>query len=215
MSSTNTQHASNPPNEFRFFRVPVDVRKVNELVGRGVFLSTDVAAGTVVYERPLSEVRTAYWCDVPEECKPYAIAVPWLTGPLSAGQRSMEIRDSASGDENNRVYAWTPSDDVSAYMNHSCEPSLGPTPGTFCLSATRPLRAGTELTIDYVAFEGPKSGHKEWHFRCQCGAPSCRGSLVNRSSGRSTFAAPRLDAASDARREHAPVPVPLCAAGPV
>ena len=59
-----------------------------------------------------------------------------------------------------------------AFLNHSCEPNA--MRSGVKVFAWRAIRRGEEITIDYRlnAFGGERS-------RCLCGAPSCRGWVVN------------------------------------
>jgi hypothetical protein len=72
--------------------------------------------------------------------------------------------------------------DQTRWVNHSCEPNLiveaGLTRrghGWAQLQALRDLRAGEELFYDYAFPEALKE-------RCHCGARTCRGWIVERSS---------------------------------
>ncbi len=68
--------------------------------------------------------------------------------------------------------------DQMRWLNHSCEPNVwidtgireDGTPWAHVI-ALRPIQASEELTLDY-AFEVHQAE------RCQCGAPSCRGWIV-------------------------------------
>ena len=63
---------------------------------------------------------------------------------------------------------------VMLFINHSCEPNVG-FAGNVVLVAMRDIRAGEELTTDYALFDD----HDET-MQCQCGTPSCRGTIGGR-----------------------------------
>jgi uncharacterized protein len=59
------------------------------------------------------------------------------------------------------------------YINHSCRPTafLQTVGGHLLVMALRDIRAGEEITVDYVA-----TYHSD-RKRCTCGAPGCRGTI--------------------------------------
>ena len=61
------------------------------------------------------------------------------------------------------------------YSNHSCDPNLGMR-GEITFVAMRDIRAGEELFLDYSIHvdEADDSGA----YRCACGAPVCRGTML-------------------------------------
>ncbi len=60
---------------------------------------------------------------------------------------------------------------VMLFINHSCEPNVG-FAGNVVLVAMRDISAGEELTTDYAFFDD----HDDT-MECQCGTPSCRGTV--------------------------------------
>lgn len=58
---------------------------------------------------------------------------------------------------------------VGNYLNHSCNPTAG-IHGKNKIVATRPLKKGEEVTIDYALSET----YPLWHMRCRCGSANCR-----------------------------------------
>lgn len=63
---------------------------------------------------------------------------------------------------------------VMLFLNHSCDPNVG-FAGNTVLVAMRPISPGEELTTDYALFDD----HDD-EMPCQCGAPSCRGTIGGR-----------------------------------
>ena len=57
------------------------------------------------------------------------------------------------------------------HLNHSCEPNLGLV-GQISYAAMRRIEPGEELTFDYATGDDDL-----WEMACQCGAPSCRGTI--------------------------------------
>ncbi len=60
---------------------------------------------------------------------------------------------------------------VMLFLNHSCEPNVG-FAGNIVLVAMRDIAAGEELTTDYALFDD-----YDGQMDCQCGTPSCRGTI--------------------------------------
>jgi uncharacterized protein len=63
---------------------------------------------------------------------------------------------------------------VMLFINHSCEPNVG-FAGNIVLVAMRDISPGEELTTDYALFDDYDGSMK-----CQCGTPSCRGTIGGR-----------------------------------
>jgi SET domain-containing protein len=63
---------------------------------------------------------------------------------------------------------------VMLFLNHSCEPNVG-FAGNIVLVAMRDIAAGEELTTDYALFDDYDGA-----MRCECGTPSCRGTIGGR-----------------------------------
>lgn len=55
------------------------------------------------------------------------------------------------------------------YINHSCEPNVAIV-GKRTVVATKRIRAGEELTMDYALTDGDKF----WSIKCYCGVRKCR-----------------------------------------
>ncbi|MEX2182706.1 MAG: SET domain-containing protein-lysine N-methyltransferase [Gemmatimonadaceae bacterium] len=69
----------------------------------------------------------------------------------------------------------------SRFINHSCDPNCESeiVGGRVFISALRDIPKGEELHYDY-AYErsGDESEDDEERYRCRCGAPQCRGSIM-------------------------------------
>jgi len=63
---------------------------------------------------------------------------------------------------------------VMLFLNHSCEPNVG-FAGNTVLVAMRDVSPGDELTTDYALFDD-----YDGSIECQCGTPSCRGTIDGR-----------------------------------
>ena len=68
-----------------------------------------------------------------------------------------------------------------SYINHSCEPNCEAviTGKKIFIHALRGIEPGTELSYDYqYERTGKNDAELEKFYVCQCGAPSCRGSIM-------------------------------------
>ncbi len=63
---------------------------------------------------------------------------------------------------------------VMLFVNHSCEPNVG-FAGNIVLVAMRDVSPGEELTTDYALFDDYDGA-----MECECGTPSCRGTIGGR-----------------------------------
>jgi uncharacterized protein len=63
---------------------------------------------------------------------------------------------------------------VMLFINHSCEPNVG-FAGNIVLVAMRDVSPAEELTTDYALFDD-----YDGSMQCQCGAPTCRGTIDGR-----------------------------------
>jgi SET domain-containing protein len=63
---------------------------------------------------------------------------------------------------------------VMLFLNHSCEPNVG-FAGNINLVAMRDIGAGEELSTDYALFDD-----HDGQMACNCGTPSCRGTIDGR-----------------------------------
>ena len=69
------------------------------------------------------------------------------------------------------------------WINHSCQPNCVPyedDAGRVFIEAKRTIRAGEELSYDYkLNVPGRRSARMLANYACRCGAPRCRGSMVD------------------------------------
>jgi uncharacterized protein len=69
------------------------------------------------------------------------------------------------------------------WINHSCQPNCVPyedDEGRVIIEAKRTIRAGEELSYDYkLNVPGRRSARLLANYACRCGAPRCRGSMVD------------------------------------
>ncbi len=63
---------------------------------------------------------------------------------------------------------------VMLFINHSCEPNVG-FAGNINLVSMRDIGAGEELSTDYALFDD-----HDGQMACNCGTPSCRGTIGGR-----------------------------------
>jgi len=69
------------------------------------------------------------------------------------------------------------------WINHSCQPNCVPyedDDGHVFIEAKRVIRAGEELSYDYrLNVPGRRSARMLANYACRCGAPRCRGSMLD------------------------------------
>jgi uncharacterized protein len=69
------------------------------------------------------------------------------------------------------------------WINHSCRPNCVPyedDEGRVFIEAKRTISAGEELSYDYkLNVPGRRSARLLANYACRCGAPRCRGSMVD------------------------------------
>jgi hypothetical protein len=127
-----------------------ELRLVDEHTGYGVFATSTIPAGTVVWVHDeLDQILTPRRVvELPE-----------------ALQKHVERYAYVNAD-GNRVLCW----DHGRYMNHSCDPTATSI-GTLLEIARRDIQAGEQLTCEYGL------AHVIEDFACTCGSPNCRGKL--------------------------------------
>jgi len=133
--------------------------------GRGVFATEKIRKGTVIleYKGKRSSVKQA-------------LARPDSDPDDPAHTFLFELDDGNVIDASVRGNA-------ARWINHSCAPNCKPyeyTDGRVYIEARRKIRAGEELTYNYrLKVEGRLSKHERERFACRCGAPECRGSMLD------------------------------------
>jgi hypothetical protein len=69
------------------------------------------------------------------------------------------------------------------WINHSCRPNCEPYEDDDCrvfIAARRTIEAGEELAYDYkLNVPGRRTPRLLAHYTCRCGAPRCRGTMVD------------------------------------
>lgn len=95
-----------------------------------------------------------------------------------------------------RIYGFALSDTIAIdgarqgnearFFNHSCEPNCEPYifEDHAYIYAMRDIRRGEELTFDYRLGPADRTSSVRFNteeYRCRCGAPQCRGSLIAHS----------------------------------
>lgn len=127
-----------------------ELRKINEVIGSGVFATADIPKGTIVYVKDPLEIEVQ-----PEDFEQmdpaYQSIVNWF---------------SYIDDRGVRIVSW----DIAKYVNHSCEPNSISTGYGFEI-ATRDIAAGEQITDEYGIFNLPHP------LDCCCGSPRCRGRI--------------------------------------
>lgn len=125
-----------------------ELRFIGANVGLGVFATSEIPRGTIVWALDPFDRRLA-----PEALEELP---ELLQGPV--------MRGSYIADNDELVFCW----DYARYMNHSCAPNCVELGSSFEL-AIRTIAVGEELTCDYTG-TGPVLP-----FACTCGARGCRG----------------------------------------
>jgi SET domain-containing protein len=67
------------------------------------------------------------------------------------------------------------------FINHSCDPNCEPVVESrrVYIEAIRTIKPGEELTYDYnLTREGTDDKETELEYACHCGAPNCRGTMM-------------------------------------
>jgi SET domain-containing protein len=88
----------------------------------------------------------------------------------------------------------------SIYINHSCDPNCEAVieDGRIFIEAIRTIQPGEELVYDYqYERTGEDDDEIERFYKCRCGAPNCRGSIMK---AKTTKPAPRGKKKSGKRR---------------
>jgi uncharacterized protein len=126
----------------------------SRIAGRGLFAVEPISAGELVAIKGGHIVATN--------------AVQSLPGRLPNSEIQIADGFSLVALEENEY------EPVMLFLNHSCEPNVG-FAGNIVLVAMRDVGAGEELTTDYALFDDYDGA-----MECQCGTPSCRGTIGGR-----------------------------------
>ncbi|MFP3558320.1 SET domain-containing protein-lysine N-methyltransferase [Paraburkholderia sp. SIMBA_049] len=140
----------------------IAVRK-SPIHGRGVFATQDIATGDLVCEYKGKLVP----CESAARAVSQDPAQPDHTFLFDLGNGY--VIDGGLGGNSAR------------WINHSCEPNCLPElDGTrIFIRAGRHIASGEELSIDYaLVSDEPRSKSLRDRYRCHCGAPRCRGTML-------------------------------------
>jgi uncharacterized protein len=139
--------------------IRLEVRE-SPIQGRGVFAGEPIAAGTRIIE--------------------YAGEV------ISEGEGDARYDEAAMGRHHTYLMSLSDGRCIDAavggndarFINHSCDPNCESVEegGRVWIEAIRPIARGEELTYDYL-YERAE-GDDERFYRCRCGAPACRGTIL-------------------------------------
>ena len=146
---------------------PRFVVRRSSIHGRGVFANQDICAAELVSEYKGARLR---WQDVVEHASPYGMT-PGHTFLFDTGDGT--VIDGASGGNSMR------------WMNHACEPNCKAyvSDARVFIYALRHVNRGEELTIDYaLVVDGTQTPEIRELYRCHCGSPHCRGTMLGKSS---------------------------------
>jgi len=128
-----------------------ELRKVNEIIGYGVFATQPIAAGSIVYVKDPLEIEIGP--DQFARMDPaYQAVVNWFSYIDERGVR---------------IVSW----DIAKYVNHCCDPNSISTGYGFEI-AIRDIAAGEQITDEYGMFNLPMP------LDCCCGSPNCRGRIT-------------------------------------
>lgn len=134
--------------------------RASTIQGRGVFARRPIPAGTRLIEYA-GELISGPEADRRYDDRAMERHHTWL----------MQLRDGRCID------AFVGGNE-SRLINHSCEPNCEAVEvdGRVWIDAVRPIAAREELTYDYSYARD--DGDDESFYRCGCGAPACRGTIL-------------------------------------
>ncbi len=131
--------------------------------GNGVFANQDIGRTELISEYKGARVL---WQNVVQRASSYG-KTPGHTFLFDVGNGT--VIDGARGGNSVR------------WMNHSCEPNCKAyvSDGRVFIYALKDIRRGEELTIDYgLVVEGTRTDEVRELYRCHCGSPNCRGTML-------------------------------------
>ncbi len=126
------------------------IRFVSEQIGLGVFATTDIARGTIIYVRDPLELKLT----------------PGEFNALDVAQKGAIEKYSYVDAQGHLIVSW----DHAKYMNHRCECNTIGTAYGFEI-AIRDIAAGEELTTEYGIL------NVQLEYPIGCGCRECRGTL--------------------------------------
>lgn len=139
--------------------------------GKGVFAARDIPAGTRILEYQGERIDQ----DEADRRHPVNPDDPFHTFffALSSG---IVIDGGVDGND-------------SRWINHACAPNCETQEGRhgkrIYIVALRDIRAGEELNYDYgLVIDGRQTRKLKEQYRCLCGAPECRGTMLAPPSGK-------------------------------
>ncbi|MFT8274647.1 SET domain-containing protein [Kerstersia gyiorum] len=139
--------------------------------GKGVFAARDIPAGTRILEYLGERIDQ----DEADRRHPVNPDDPFHTFffALSSG---IVIDGGVDGND-------------SRWINHACAPNCETQEGRhgkrIYIVALRDIRAGEELNYDYgLVIDGRQTRKLKEQYRCLCGAPECRGTMLAPPSGK-------------------------------
>lgn len=130
--------------------------------GRGVFATTDIAAG----EHLLDYGGEVVPWDVAQQRWEASGVDPDHTFFFDLGDGTV-IDGGSNGNE-------------ARFINHGCDPNCEALDdeGTISISTRRAVRAGDELFIDYALIVDDPDADTAATYGCRCGAATCRGTML-------------------------------------
>ncbi|WP_321574986.1 SET domain-containing protein-lysine N-methyltransferase [Paraburkholderia franconis] len=135
--------------------------------GQGVFANQDIGRAELIAEYKGARVP---WQHVVQRASSYG-KTPGHTFLFDIGDGT--VIDGARGGSSVR------------WMNHGCEPNCKAYifDGRVFIYALGDVKRGEELTINYgLVVDGPQTVELRELYRCQCGSPNCRGTMLAETS---------------------------------
>lgn len=153
-----------PPPKNEWFEL-----RSSSIQGRGGFAIKDIPKGTRIIEYTGEKISNA------EADRRYDDAAMGRHHTFLFTLNSRTCVDAAVGGND------------AMYINHSCDPNCEAVieRGHIWIEAIKRIPAGTELVYDYqYEFDDEYTEEDLRWYRCQCGSPKCRGTIVAPKSGR-------------------------------
>jgi SET domain-containing protein len=156
-AATSTTNASRPKRAYAVRNSPIH--------GRGVFATRTIRKGADIIEYRGRRITADEADDLPD------------SDPKNPFHTFLfELNDG-------RVIVAGVRGNAARWINHSCQPNCVPyedDAGRVFIEAKRTIRAGEELSYDYkLNVPGRRSARMLANYACRCGAPRCRGSMVD------------------------------------